>query len=245
MKKTTKQFLTISFILGYLCFGIIAFSNTLFGDIFSNPKYLSLFILGFLSPFISALIVFVLNKDELGGMEGFASDFKTIKSQKAIVLVPIFLLAHYGLGAALKNVDIAGGIKDLVLYLPLMILIFGPQEIGWRRLLQPDLEESYGYYKSVIISGLFWALWFLPLVFIRGFIVLPQFYTQFAAYIIGISFLLTSLYKASGSVVYSSLLSSLIFAFAPILVFKQGFMLVGIAVLEVILVSLFRDKSFN
>lgn len=245
MKKISRQFLIIGFTLGYLCFGMIAYSNTVFSDIFYNPIYLSLFILGFLSPFISTFIVFVLNKDELDGIKGFINNFKIIKSKKSIILIPIFLIGHYGLGMLLKNTQIHGTIKDFLLYLPIMILIFGSQEIGWRKIVQPAFEDSNGYLKSIIITGLFWSLWFLPLIFIKGFIVLPQFFTQFTAYLVGISFLLTSLYKVSGSLLYCALLSSLIFALAPVIVFKQSFMLLGIAILEAIIGNIFKDKNFN
>lgn len=245
MKKASKQFLIIGFILGYLCFGIIAYSKIIFSDIFSSPLYLFLFISGFLSPFISAFIVFIFNKDELGGLKGFLHNFKTIKSKKSIILIPIFLIGHYGLGMILKNTQVHGNIKDFLLYLPMMLLILGSQEIGWRKIVQPAFEEDNGYLKSIIITGLFWALWFFPLIFIKGFIILPQFFTQFAAYLVGISFLLTSLYKSSGSILYCTLLSSLIFAITPVIVFKQSFMLLGIAILEALIGNVFKNKEFN
>lgn len=245
LKRISKQFLLISFILGYLCFGIIAYSNIIFNDIFYSPIYLPLFILGFLSPFIATIIVFTSNKDRLGGIRGLINNFKTIRSRKAIMLILIFFFSHYGLGILLKNVYIQENIGRFVLYLPTMILLIGSQEIGWRRIVQPTFEENRGYLKSIIITGLFWSLWFLPLIFIRGFMVLPQFFTQFAAYLVGISALLTSLYKASGSILYCTLLSGLIFALAPIVVFKQNFVLVFIAILEIIIGNIFKDKNFH
>lgn len=245
MKKISKQFLFISFILGYLCFGIIAYSNTIFNDIFYNPIYLFLFILGFLSPFIATIIVFTLNKDRLDGIKGLINNFKTIRTRKAIILILIFLFSHYGLALLLKNLYIQENIGKFILYLPMMILLIGSQEMGWRRIVQPTFEEDKGYLKSIIITGLFWSLWFFPLIFIKGFIVLPQFFTQFAAYLVGIGALLTSLYKASGSILYCILLSGLIFALAPILVFKQNFMLIFIAILEIIIGNIFKNKNFH
>lgn len=245
MKKSSRQFLLISFILGYLSFGIIAYSKIQFGDIFSHPIYLTLFLLGFLSPFISTSIVFALNKEELGGLKGLINSFKIIKSKGSIILIPIFLISHYGLGLLLKNVSGYGSFKDFFIYLPMMILILGSQELGWRKILQPALEEDKGYIKSIIMTGLYWSLWFLPLIFIEGFIILPQFYVQFASYLIGISFLLTSLYKASGSILYPTILSSLIFGLVPVITFKQSFMLMAIAISEAIIGHTFKDKKFN
>ncbi|MDR7869455.1 MAG: hypothetical protein RIN55_01260 [Tissierellaceae bacterium] len=245
MKNQTKQFLIIAFLLGYLCFGIIAFSNIVFSDILSNPLYLFLLTLGFLSPFISSFIVYILNKKELGGFPGFIDNFKFVKSKKSIILVFVLLVAHYGFGIILKNVGAYGNVLDFFKYLPIMIVFLGSQEIGWRKLVQPNFEKEKGFYKSILITGLFWSLWFLPLIFIRGFVILPQSYGQFAAYLVGISFLLTTMYKSSKSILYAVLLSSLIFALTPVISLKQGYMLLAIAILEALVASTLRNKEFN
>lgn len=243
MKKHTKQFLIIAFILGYLCFGIILSTNTVLGEVLLNPLLLFLLVLGFLSPFISSLIVYIMNKDELGGINGFIDNFKLPKSQKSMVWIIVFLAVHYGFGIILNNVGSYGNILDFFRYFPIMFIILGSQEMGWRRIVQPSFEDGKGYYKSIIITGLLWALWFLPLVFLRGFMVLPQFYSQFAAYLVGLSFLLTSMYRSSKSILYCAILSSLIFALVPVIIFKQGFILVAIAILEAAVASFFKKNN--
>ena len=243
LNKYTKQFLIIAFALGYLCFGIIIYSNTAFGEVFSNPLYLFLLVLGFLSPFLASLAVFVINKEELGGLSGLIGLYKPSKSPEAIVWVLVLLIVHYGFGILLNNVGKYGNLVDFFKYFPIMILLLGSQEIGWRKIVQPSFEKEKGFYKSIIITGLLWALWFLPLVFFRGFIVLPEFYSQFAAYLVGVSFLLTSMYRISNNIVHCAVLSGLIFALVPVIIFKQGFMLVGIAILEVMVASFFKNKN--
>ncbi|GAA0725727.1 type II CAAX endopeptidase family protein [Clostridium malenominatum] len=245
MKKSVKQFLLISFAISYPCFGVIVYSRTAFGDIFNNPFYLCLFILGCLGPFISSFIAHVLNKEELGGIEGFKGKLKIFKSTKAIILIPLFLITHYGFAMLLKSVYKYGDIMDFFRYLPLMVVILGSQEIGWRGIVQPAFEEKKGFGKSSITTGLFWALWFLPLIYIPKFIILPQFYAQFAAYLVGIGILLTTLYKSSGSIMYCVILSSLLFALSPVIILKQSFMLVGIALVDAIVAHKFKDKVFT
>jgi hypothetical protein len=235
----------MSFIISYICFGSIVYSKVVFEDIFSNSIYLSIFLLGCLGPFISSFIVYISNKEKLGGMKGFIGKLKIIKSPKNIVLIPIFLIAHYGFAVILKGVYRYGSIIDFFRYLPMMFVILGSQEIGWRGLLQPANEEKNGFWKSSITTGLFWSLWFLPLIYIPHFIILPQFYAQFAAYLVGVSLLLTTLYKSSGSIIYCVILSSSIFALSPVIVLKQGFILVGIALIDAIVASTFKDKILN
>lgn len=232
MKKSTKLYLFLSFLISYISFGIIVYSRIAFDEISKSPLFLSLFIIGCLGPFISTLIVNGVNKDT----------FKIVKSKSAI-LIPTFLVAHYGFNILLKNVYRYGSLLDFFKFLPIMLILFGLQEIGWRGIVQPAFEKDKGFIKSCIITGILWGIWFLPLIFIPEFVVLPQFYTQFVAYLVGISLLLTSLYKSSGSILYCIILSSLIFALAPVIVVKQGFMLVGIAVLDAIIAVIYKDKK--
>ncbi|WP_179632208.1 type II CAAX prenyl endopeptidase Rce1 family protein [Clostridium peptidivorans] len=242
MKKSSNQFLLISFIISYTCFGLIIYYKVIFNDIFSNPLYLFIFILGCLGPLISAFLVHILNKEILGGVKGFINKLKTINAPKNIILIPIFLGAHYGFAILLKSVYKYGNFTDFFFYLPIIIVILGSQEIGWRGIVQPANEEKSGFWKSSISTGLFWSLWFLPLIYIPKFIVLPQFYAQFSAYLVGISILLTTLYKTSGSIMYCMILSSFIFSLLPVIILKQSFMLVVIALVDAIIANTFRTK---
>jgi len=244
LRKSSKQYIIISFIISYLCFGIIVYSKTSFYNLFSNSLYLSLFVIGFLGPLISSFFVHSINKDELGGINGFIIRFRTLKLKKDFILVPLFLIAHYIFAISLKNVHKIDDFSSLIYYIPIMMVLLGTQEIGWRGIVQPDLEEKRGFWKAAISTGLFWALWFLPLIFIPQFIILPQYYTQFAIYLVGIGFLLSTVYKTSGSITYSVILSGLIFSISQVVILKQSSMLVGIAVLEAIVASIFKDKKF-
>jgi len=51
----------------------------------------------------------------------------------------------------------------------LIMLFFGPiiEEIGWRGYALDHLEKRYSWFVSSIILGFFWALWHLPLFFIK------------------------------------------------------------------------------
>jgi membrane protease YdiL (CAAX protease family) len=202
-----------------------------------------LFTLGCLGPIISSIIVYSLKIDSLGGLIEFKEKYLISDSKKYILLIPFFTIVHYGLNISLNNVQSYGDFKNFFISLPIMLVLFGSQEIGWRSILQPALEVKNGYWKSMISTGLIWSLWFLPLIFIPKFIILPQFYSQFAAYLVGLSFMLTIIYKSSGSILYSSLLSTCIFALYPVIIVKQGFMQVVIVFLEALIVSMVKKKK--
>jgi uncharacterized protein len=50
----------------------------------------------------------------------------------------------------------------------LLVYIGLGEEIGWRGFALPRFQESFGLFKGSIATGLFWALWHLPLFFMPG-----------------------------------------------------------------------------
>ena len=243
MKKPYIQFLLISFFISYAAFGGIIYSQTSFNDIFLNPQYLLILLIGCLGPFLSSFFVYNINRETMGGTKGFIDSLKTVNNPKSIYLVPLFFISHYAFLMILKNIHYVDKISGVFYYLPFAFMLLGLQEIGWRGILQPSLEKNKDFFKSTIATGLIWSLWFLPLVYIPGFFILPQYYLQFAIFLVGISFLLSTVYRVSGSIFYSILLSTLIFGFFPIIMIKQNYMLLALAILEAILSSLYKDKS--
>ena len=59
-------------------------------------------------------------------------------------------------------------ILSIIINLPLLILLGGLKELGWRGILQPKLEKVVNYLPSVLIAGIIWSTWHLPLWFIKG-----------------------------------------------------------------------------
>ncbi|EOH75205.1 CPBP family intramembrane glutamic endopeptidase [Enterococcus malodoratus] len=55
-------------------------------------------------------------------------------------------------------------LSTLVSYIPLFVPYFG-EEYGWRYFFQPILQKRYGSLKGVLILGVLWGLWHLPLNF--------------------------------------------------------------------------------
>jgi uncharacterized protein len=77
------------------------------------------------------------------------------------------------------------------------------EEIGWRGLLVPELARITNFTKTALISGIVWAIWHMPLIFLADYNSggTPALYsaTWFAVLIIAFSFPMAWLRLKSGS----------------------------------------------
>jgi len=76
------------------------------------------------------------------------------------------------------------------------------EEIGWRGLLVPELSKVTGFTTTSVVSGLVWATWHLPLIFLADYHGgTPTWYSAlcFAVMVVGISFPMAWLRLRSGS----------------------------------------------
>ena len=71
-----------------------------------------------------------------------------------------------GLGGGTVAYDPPAGIHMLALWIALnMVLLGGTEEIGWRGVLQPRLQEKTSVFITGLVIGVLWWAWHLPLFF--------------------------------------------------------------------------------
>ena len=95
----------------------------------------------------------------------------------ALLFYPVMILASWGLSALFgMNTQYPGLWEQPALeILPLYALTFcmtlliqgGNEEIGWRGLMQPELQKRFSPLIAALIVSVFWSLWHLPL-FLNG-----------------------------------------------------------------------------
>ena len=108
-------------------------------------------------------------------------------------VVPAILGGNLGL-ALLKAMalDVAGA----------ALLALG-EEIGWRGLLVPQLARRQSFGRAVLVSGVIWGAWHVPLIIGGGYTSgAPTWYAVacFGVLIVGMSFAFAWLRLASGSI---------------------------------------------
>ncbi|WP_052019913.1 CPBP family intramembrane glutamic endopeptidase [Paenibacillus sp. JCM 10914] len=74
------------------------------------------------------------------------------------------------------------------------------EEVGWRLILQPNLEKKMNFTFATLLTGVVWAIWHLPLFFMKGTNQYTWNFFAFAITVIGLSFILAAIYKISGSI---------------------------------------------
>ena len=215
MTRKSKQYLASTFLCTWIMWGLVALGGRLGLTFlaFGTPIGMILFVLGGISPAICGIIV---QKRESNKQE-FKDFIKSIIHPKhpiwlylyaiggSILILLIPLLAGY---STMKQPFYMG----FILILP-MVIGGGLEEIGWRGLLQPELEKTLSHFTSTLVIGIIWSLWHIPLWFIKGTSQQNLDYLWFCIYALTLSFFIGSVRYISGSILLSILSHATVNAF--------------------------------
>ena len=69
------------------------------------------------------------------------------------ILVILFVLIYYVLGCAINGFKFGAPIFMLIVILPMMLFGGGNEEVGWRMILQPELEKKFGFHIATTHIG--------------------------------------------------------------------------------------------
>ncbi len=171
-KKYILWVLGVSWLFGFLSLEFISKKTPIPFTIFS-------LIYGFLP----AIIALILNKKEGGNWKSLNFFKPSLKGVLLAIIIPLlyagiifYLQVHLNYRTSPKW-ELMGTTTQFILtiiivYTPLLILVLG-EEIGWRGYLQEKLINAFGEIKGIIILGLVWGFWHLPLA-LKG-IVFPNY----------------------------------------------------------------------
>ncbi len=180
--------------------GIIIVANQMGHFKFGTPISMILFVIGGNAPPIVAYIV--LKKQKIiAGMKQLAKEAFAIKQNYLhYVILIAFLGLYFGVPALMRG--ISNGVKPYIgfLNIPLMIPLGGLEEIGWRYVLQANLEKRFSFGVATSITAIIWAVWHLPLFFIEGTVNHKLNFGLFVIMVFGMSFALATLYYVSKNI---------------------------------------------
>ena len=135
--------------------------NLLSGNVATALHFI---VIGFGAGMAPAYTAFIVKKKQSNiSFKGFCKQiFYTANTSKTVVLLIVFALIQFL--ACIVQEDYLGNPWYLfILFMPMMILGGGLEEIGWRGIFQPLLEKKFSFFIAALIEGIIWSVWHLPL----------------------------------------------------------------------------------
>lgn len=208
--------------------------------------YWFLFVIGGNSPAIAELI----REKKYRTPEEFKAFVRNCIKPIKSIWIYLFVTGYAALfGVVLYFSQQEGNALPIYMFIPLTIFMLlggGTEEIGWRGLLQPLLEQKFSMFNSSILVSVIWGVWHLPLWFIGG---TSQSQTNFGAFLIGtlgFSITLAVIRDVSKSIFVCILFHCMINAAFNVAGVVMGFksnMIILVVSLVIYLVYFFRQRK--
>ena len=232
-KSRISQFLFWTFAITWICWGTVAIANR-FGQLqYGRPIAMILFLIGGNGPPIASY--FLLKRwGEIDGFKSFMKknfQFKTDARHYALILG--FLALHFLIPLAMGASNQTVALYMVLAYIPANIIGGGLEEIGWRGILQPELEKKISFVPATILVALIWSVWHLPLWAIVGTYQSTIGFYMFAMSVFGFSFVLAMIRKVTGSVFLCILFHASSNSFMGVFMLDQDISTILTIVLEI------------
>ena len=126
----------------------------------------------------------------------------------------------------------------LIIILPMMLFGGGNEEVGWRMILQPELEKKFNFHIATIFTAIIWWLWHLPIFFIKGTANANMNYFLFGIMCLTLCYALATIRKLSNCIFPCILTHCLINGLSAIFLFNYSWLSCCISLIVTIIVSM-------
>lgn len=117
----------------------------------------------------------------------------------------MFFICSNGLIDSIPISPIAA-VVVIIVFLQAAILYGGNEELGWRGIMLPILEQKFPAPLATLIVGCVWVSWHIPLWFIEGNSHQSMSFIWFGILGLALSYWLSMIYDITGAVVFCMIL---------------------------------------
>ena len=237
-KQLVKEFLVITFSIMIIFWGGCALISQTFDITINNVFLRIMHMIGGFSPTIASYISLRRNNKINNFKEWIKNVFDFRHNTYVYLLVCSFVAIYYIIGCLISGFEIGAPILMILVIAPMMLFGGGNEEVGWRMILQPELEKKFGFNMATIITSIIWWLWHLPIFFIQGTANASMNYFFFGIMCLSLSYALAIIRKVSNGVFPCILFHCLINGFSAIFVFQFSALTCLVTLVVFILISL-------
>ena len=200
-RKIVAQFLTLTFLIAIVTYGICAVLGLFFNLTIENAGWIWVFIaLSAFSPTIASYVVLKVNNEVKSLFEWLKNVFNWKSPLHFFLFVIILCVIDILPKIIVSGLDKAQPMYMFIIFLPVALIGGGIEEAGWSYILRPELGKKFGFILSSLIIGLIWASWHIPIFLPQGRIESIPWFLLFALDILGESFALGAIAQITKSV---------------------------------------------
>lgn len=221
--KKLIKYLIITFVITEITWGGLALLTSLNIISFTHPLGTILHITGGFGPTIAAFLILKEKATVKGVLKSIFSYRK--KTLIYFFVFCIFEILTIGLSSLQFNPLLPGYLIPLI-FLQAIFIYGGEEELGWRGIMQPILEEKLNFPTAAIITGSVWGIWHIPLWFVNGSSQQNMPFLFFLILAIILSFWLAIIYKKTTCVFACSVFHGLTNTLLSVFVIKVNALLI-------------------
>lgn len=199
MNKLVSRFLGLTFGIMGVCWGGCVLLGQLGFTLTEQPWLFVPYLLGGWSPTIGSYLA----QRSCAGGERLGAWLKEVfclrQSPGDYAMTILLAVAHILPLCLLGGYEPGAPLFALVFMAPMMLVLGGLEETGWRGILQPELEKRLGFTAATLITAVIWWLWHLPLFLIPGVSQYGKDFLVFGMNVLGLSFGLGAIKRNTGS----------------------------------------------
>lgn len=199
-KRKVIIYISITFAITWICWwGLAILTNNHFVNSMQGV-FTVIHLIGGFGPTIAA-IVLLSNRSPKAVLDFV---FSCKKNSFWYLLLFCFM---QGLIIGLSSMETNPAIPYYVTPIVLLSATFlggGNEELGWRGIMQPELEKKFSFPIATLITGCVWMLWHVPLWFVVGASQQNMNFALYTIYGLILSFWLATIHKQTKSVFFCS-----------------------------------------